>query len=248
MLSRSKNEDNKNKQPSRKNTGFYIALAICIVSVAAAAWTTYGNVVEYKAGEEPESIVSELPAGNEVSNEPYGEGQELKQAEKADQRKSSDSSEKKGREKDEVSEAAVNAEVKGKSLEDPVEGGNVLKKFSPEDPLYSKTTSDWRTHAGVDISAGDGVSVHAVGKGTVSEVMKDDMLGNIVVIDHGSFTARYCGLTDTPVVRAGNNVSSGDTIGYVGVVPSEMLDESHVHIEYLQNGKPVAPEALTLSK
>ena len=38
---------NKDKS-AKKNTGFYIALAICVVSVAAAAWTTYGSVVEYK--------------------------------------------------------------------------------------------------------------------------------------------------------------------------------------------------------
>ena len=47
-----------------KNTGFYIALAICIVTIAAAAWTTYGSVVEYY---QPQDVHT----GNEVSGEPY---------------------------------------------------------------------------------------------------------------------------------------------------------------------------------
>ena len=29
----------------KKNIGFYIALAVCIATVAAAAWTTYGSIV-----------------------------------------------------------------------------------------------------------------------------------------------------------------------------------------------------------
>ncbi len=54
----------KNVKSAKKNIGFYIALGVCIATVAAAAWTTYGRVTE--KGESPDMGVD-----HEVSGEPY---------------------------------------------------------------------------------------------------------------------------------------------------------------------------------
>ena len=36
-------------------------------------------------------------------------------------------------------------------------------------------------------------------------------------------------------------VYAGDTVGYVGTVPLEMLDESHIHVEVQKNGEYIDP-------
>ena len=61
------------KKSAKNNTGFYIALAICIVTIAAAAWTTYGSVTEYrqKTAEETSSPASEVKVNNDVSGQKY---------------------------------------------------------------------------------------------------------------------------------------------------------------------------------
>ena len=39
-------------------------------------------------------------------------------------------------------------------------------------------------------------------------------------------------------------VNVGDTIGYVGTVPLEVLDESHIHMEVRKNGEYIDPSIL----
>ena len=80
---------------------------------------------------------------------------------------------------------------------------------------------------------------------TVKSVYNDVMLGNVVCVEHiGGYTAYYCGLTDTPNVSEGDIVYAGDTVGYVGIVPLEMLDESHLHLEVQKNGEYIDPVKL----
>lgn len=243
MIKARNNIFKKDKSP-KKNTGFYIALAICIVSVAAAAWTTYGSVVEYRGNDEsPES--SELQAGNDVSGEKYEEPSEKTTESSLDEESSAviiDTSDSESQ-SDAAAEQA-NTEAGEEKLSSPIENGEVLKKYSPKDPLYSKTTSDWRIHKGTDISASEGGAVHSITDGVVKSVEKTAMLGNIICIEYGDYTIYYCGLTESPVVSKGNNVSSGDTIGYTGIVPGELLDESHIHIEVKKGNEYVDPETL----
>ncbi len=240
---RNTNSFKKNKSV-KKNTGFYIALAICIVSVAAAAWTTYGSVVEYSStGESTES--SELQAGNDVSGEKYEQENSDMVTQSSLEEESSDvGSDDTASESTADTATQANTEAEEKKLSQPIENGRVIKKYSPDDPLFSKTTSDWRIHRGTDISAPEGGAVRSSTDGVVKSVEKSAMLGNTICIEYGDYDIYYCGLTESPVVSEGNNVSSGDTIGYVGIVPGELLDESHIHIEVKKGKDYVDPETI----
>ncbi|MGN1457011.1 MAG: peptidoglycan DD-metalloendopeptidase family protein [Acutalibacteraceae bacterium] len=233
-----KNERNEKKSP-KKNAGFYIALAICVVAIAAAAWTTYGSVLQYSdlQQETSEQENSEnIEAGKDVKGEKY----ESSATDESSSESSENSVENSENSDVEASETALDT-----TRVQPIENGKIIKVFSPQNPVYSKTTSDWRTHSGVDISASEGTPVRAITSGTVKSITKDAMLGNVICINHiGGYTAYYCGISDTPVVNEGNIVSTGDTIGYVSAVPSEMLDESHLHLAVMLENEYIDPTTL----
>lgn len=228
------------------NIGFYISLAICLIAVVAAVWTTYSGIDEYNRSVQEESVPQSrhTQVNDEVSGELYERSEPQPESSAAIKEESSRTEVSKVRavktsEKSEAPKAAaVNAEQSTPLEENstivsfPVENGKIIKPFSPKNPLKSLTMNDWRTHGGADISASSGASVKAIMAGKVSKVYSDPMLGNIIEISHtGGYTASYCGLSDTPVVKTGSNVSSGDTIGYIGTVPSECKDEPHLHLE-----------------
>lgn len=233
-----KNERNEKKSP-KKNAGFYIALAICVVAIAAAAWTTYGSVMEYSDLHQEETSEQEnsenIEAGKDVKGEKYESSTDTDESNGEPSESSGDDTESSGVE---ASETVVDT-----TRVQPIENGKVIKSFSPQNPIYSKTTSDWRTHSGIDIGASEGTPVRAITSGTVKSISKDPMLGNVICINHiGGYTAYYCGISDTPVVNEGNIVSTGDTIGYVSTVPSEMLDESHLHLSVMLENDYIDPE------
>ncbi|MDD6489387.1 MAG: M23 family metallopeptidase [Clostridia bacterium] len=233
-----KNERNEKKSP-KKNAGFYIALAICVVAIAAAAWTTYGSVLEYSDLQQ-ESSEQESSENIEVGKDVKGEKYESSAADESSEEPSENSVENSESSDTETSEPSVDT-----TKTPPVENGKIIKNFSPQNPVYSKTTSDWRTHNGIDIAASEGTPVRAITSGTVKSISKDAMLGNVICITHiGGYTAYYCGISDTPVVSEGNIVSTGDTIGYVSTVPSEMLDESHIHLAVMLENEYIDPETL----
>ncbi len=240
-------EQYQEKKSVKNNAGFYIALAICIVTIAAAAWTTYGSVADYNSRQEEESS---SPASNvEVHHDVSGQKYEESSAGESSMEPSPEPSQVEESQTEESSEEPSSEPVQETVAEDhpspPIEKGTIIKVFSPQNPLQSKTTSDWRTHHGVDIAASEGTPVHAMHNGTVQSVSSDPMLGNVICIEHtGGYTAYYCGLTETSVVKEGSAVASGDTIGYIGIVPSEMLDESHLHLEVTKDGAYIDPTKL----
>ncbi len=122
-------------------------------------------------------------------------------------------------------------------------GTDILKDYSPDTPSYNATMGDWRTHNGVDFKGVEGDQVKAVAYGKVSLIYEDTLYGTVIEIDHGNgVTAKYCGFNgDTVEVKQGSTVEAGDLLGYLGVVPSEKTDLSHLHFEIIYNGKNVDP-------
>lgn len=117
----------------------------------------------------------------------------------------------------------------------------IQKGFSPDSPVYDETMGDWRVHTGIDFSAEKGSEVKSVGNGKVTKVMSDASWGYVVEIDHGDFTARYCGLTQGTTVKNGETVEKGDTVGKLGEIPCENEQEDHLHFEVVKNEKKVDP-------
>lgn len=119
--------------------------------------------------------------------------------------------------------------------------GEIMKTYSADAPLYSKTMSDWRTHPGIDIKAAEGDKIHSVGNGKVVKVSSDPMWGYTVEINYGSFIGRYCSLKQGTVVSIDDTVEIGDVIGELGTVPVECEDEPHLHFEAVKDGKTIDP-------
>ncbi len=242
------------KKSFKSNLGFYIALAICIVTILAAAWTTYGTVVDYQSqvAEESSSPSSNINVNHDVSGQKYessvvSESSAEEQSSDLPQESSQESSMESSTEEMVVESSwqPVQETVSEDHATQPIDNGTIIKTFSPKNPIKSQTTSDWRTHQGIDISAKSGTPVHAVRNGTVKSVYSDPMLGNVVCIEHtDGYMAYYCGLTETSIVKEESRVSSGDTIGYVGIVPFEVLDESHLHLEVKKDGEYIDPTIL----
>ncbi len=138
----------------------------------------------------------------------------------------------------------VAAEPVKKTFVLPIEGGKVYASFSGDELVYNRTMDDWRTHNGIDIFARPGDTVISGADGKVLEIVQDGLLGNVVVIQHEGFVAKYCGLAKHTFVQPGDNVHQGQSIGTVDEVPLEINDESHVHIEVIKDGKNINPDSL----
>ena len=125
-------------------------------------------------------------------------------------------------------------------------GTDISKDFSPTVPAYSATMGDWRTHSGVDFAAADGSQVKAVSAGIVSGIYNDTLYGQVVEIDHGNgVAAKYCGFEpDSLEIKLGSEVEKGTLLGYLGKVPCERSEGSHLHFEMTYNGVVQDPIAI----
>ncbi|HAY64029.1 MAG TPA: hypothetical protein DCX90_10505 [Ruminococcaceae bacterium] len=121
--------------------------------------------------------------------------------------------------------------------------GEVMTEFS-DTPVYSETMRDYRVHAGTDYTAAHGETVHACANGIVKETHTDMLRGNMIVIEHGDYEVRYCGLGETFLVHEGDVVTAGQDIGSVTAAPFESALDFHLHIEVTRNGEPVDPESV----
>ena len=94
-------------------------------------------------------------------------------------------------------------------------------------------------HPGLDISADQGVPVHATADGKVDTAAFDGNYGKAVVIAHGfSISTRYGHLSQF-AVTPGQSVKRGDVIGYVGA--TGRVTGAHLHYEVLLNGNRINP-------
>ena len=94
-------------------------------------------------------------------------------------------------------------------------------------------------HEGIDIGAGYGTPIQAAAAGRVIYCGWESGYGNLTVIDHGNGIATAYGHQSSIVVACGQDVSQGQTIGYVGC--SGHCTGPHLHFEVRVNGAPVDP-------
>lgn len=95
--------------------------------------------------------------------------------------------------------------------------GETIVSHAVDALCYNPTTRDWRIHNGIDIAAAAGTKVRAAADGTVHAVYEDETMGMTVVIHHdGGYTTTYSALAEELSVKAGDQVSAGQTIGQVG--------------------------------
>ncbi len=121
--------------------------------------------------------------------------------------------------------------------------GEISRGYSVTALAYDETLRDWRTHCGVDISAGEGTPVTAMRAGTVESVVHDDMLGTVLTVSHGDGVRTvYANLDEATVAAVGAWVNSGDVIGTVGTSAlGEIGQASHLHLAVTVNGEYADP-------
>lgn len=254
---------------ARRN-GFYLALAVCLVAVGIAAWSTFDAVQGYIAategldsGSSSSSAVSrsddpQIQKSPAPSSQPSAGTVKPSAAPSATPApkativpKPSDPPEQSGMEPadaepEEEAQVPVNApmyEISGEMIY-PVSGKTVAKAYSAGAPVYSATMKDWRIHAGLDLDAESGEQVLACGNGVVKETYTDSMLGNVVVIEHGDYLFSYCGLGENFLVDPEDVVTMGQAIGTVTAVPGESADQTHLHLEVRRDSAYLDPQAV----
>ena len=115
--------------------------------------------------------------------------------------------------------------------------GQIIRAFSDDVLVFNQTLNMWMTHNGIDISGQEGSDVVAALAGTVSHVSEDAGKGVIVMIDHtNSRQTMYVGLSEASV-KVGDKVNAKQVIGKLGTPGFEAAEGTHLHFEYLVNGK-----------
>lgn len=257
----------KEKKKKWNTRGFYITLGVCLVAVGMAAWTTYDSIT--KTLQPVEEPAKQSPVGQTVSGVLVSQSEPQSQASSpitssfvlssapnlvsstqpsvgrpATSRVESSSQAT-------VSQVAASSAPSTQSTTATVAEPKVFtyplakeitKAYSGDNLVYSQTMQDWRVHQGMDLRAKVGDLVKAIAEGKVEDIYEDALLGNVIVISHGTLEARYCGLGDTALVKTGAVVKAGQEIGSVGTVPLELAEEPHLHLELRRAGKLENPE------
>ena len=107
-------------------------------------------------------------------------------------------------------------------------------------PITSPFGERWGTlHPGIDIGVPTGTPIHAAGPGTVVWCGWMSGYGNLVMIDHHNGLATLYGHQSRIAASCGEQVQTGDVIGYVGC--TGFCTGPHLHFEVRLNGTPVDP-------
>lgn len=200
--------------------GYYIALVLCAVAIGVSGYLYYRNADTGKTQLQNPTTQTDTTADQgvqAVATEPNGEPS--------------------------ATQPAVPAKKPAKTAS-PM-AGNTVAEYSMEALSYNATTRDWRVHNGVDIAAETGTKVLAAADGTVYDVYEDDTMGVTVVIDHdGGYMSCYSSLAAEVMVKKGDTVTLGQTIGTVGnTALLETAIGDHLHFSVSCNGELIDPAA-----
>ena len=97
----------------------------------------------------------------------------------------------------------------------------------------------YKWHNGVDLAAGSGTAIYATKSGTVTSACYNEAYGYMVTINHGDGYSSLYGHMTNYIVSAGDYVTQGQTIGYVG--STGWSTGPHLHFTIYYNGADVNP-------
>lgn len=103
--------------------------------------------------------------------------------------------------------------------------GEIVRFFGKQKVLDKVTA----VNNGIDIKTSENADVRAIFNGTVSIVSGISGLGNVVLIQHGTYYSVYSNLS-TVFVKKGEAISSRQTIGRAGINPVTNQPEIHFEI------------------
>lgn len=229
-----------------KKGSFYVALGICLVAVSIASFVTYNNVKNYISEENVSKQSMEIHQNTKEtyhrccdSCELYDNGSEtLNDFKVSDHEKTITDKDIKNIEQDDI---PVKAKKAG-TINYPSESRNIIKDYSGDNPVFSKTFNDWRTHNGIDFALEQGGKINSIADGKVTNIYNDPILGVTVEIEHdGKFTAYYSGLNESTFVKTGDTLEAGQEIGVIDSIPGEIAEGYHLHLSIKKAEKFINP-------
>lgn len=117
--------------------------------------------------------------------------------------------------------------------------GGYAPVTSPYGYRWHPTNGNYSFHTGVDLGAGYGTPVYASRSGTVTEAAYGEIYGNYVTINHEDGYSTLYGHMEYSTVSAGQWVSQGEVIGYVG--STGWSTGAHLHFTVYYYGSHVNP-------
>lgn len=232
-----------NRKPprsKREKIGFYTALSVCVIAIGMAAYSTYTSLSGY-FDTEPESTLAVERIVTGVTDAPTESTEETEEettepaTETTEPETEDETDETAPKETKTALETMLSVDT---SLSFPLDNAKVIQEYS-EDSVYNKTLNQWSAHTGVDFACEKGDNVYSMGEGKVSRIYNDDLLGKTVVVKSSTYTAYYSGLSKNTKVEKGQTVKTGDVLGTADNVPSEALEDSHIHVAVKVNGQYV---------
>ena len=97
----------------------------------------------------------------------------------------------------------------------------------------------YKWHNGVDFAASSGTAIYATKSGTVTSATYNEAYGYMVTINHADGYSSLYGHMTNYIVSAGDYVTQGQTIGYVG--STGWSTGPHLHFTIYYNGSDVNP-------
>ncbi len=228
------------KHRKRSGHGFYIIAAALLLAVGVTARLSMGSIDPDKTeSNDSSSITSYYSTESEIEEQTEKTESTPSESEASSLDTTVSETEAEDKEKTEEEPQNVAAE-KVVTFALPITG-DIIKSFDLSRLQYSKTYGDMRLHTGIDIIGEEGTTVKASADGTVKSVTTDPLWGLTVVIEHsGGIETHYCGLNDTSV-EVGQEIKMSKIVGTIGKVPSECLDESHLHFGIKQGDTWLSP-------
>lgn len=219
-----------NKNGSLSGKGYYIALILCAAAIGVTGYLYQRNANKVQEVSIQEPVVENLMVGATQASEAP--------ATQPTKPKTGNPSKTEGTAQATEPTASMSLETAA-----PLKG-DTIGEYAMECLSYNETTRDWRVHNGIDLAAPEGAEVCAAANGTVYAAYEDDTLGHTVVIRHiGGYTTQYSNLRDDLCVAAGDSVTLGQTIGYVGT--SALVETAmapHLHFSVSCQNVPISPD------
>ena len=122
----------------------------------------------------------------------------------------------------------------------PLDGGYISSDFGSRSNPFDGYSSDY--HPGIDIAANYGTPVYASATGYVQRAGWYGGYGKYIKISHDYGYATAYGHLSSIEISAGDYVSKGQIIGYVG--STGYSTGPHLHFEVLLYGEQVNPRRL----
>ena len=222
-----------------KNKVFYITLSLSLIVLLAATFIIFGLLKQDSNPTQPINIIENNDSYN--GQTPEWENNESVNI-SDDTQANTPVTDQKDDKNNEETEPKVSDEETSVYYQAPA-SCSIGQEYSGSIPVFSETLQDWRLHQGVDYCSDDPVAVFAAADGMIEDVYTDGLMGQSVVILHkDGVRTLYQSLAEDVNVTKGEEVPSGDKIGYSGTSASaETVTGCHLHFAVIKDGKYCDP-------